>query len=545
MRKKTTLATLLLILLAFAVSTNLTPVMHAVVATEWNVVLTATKEGYRDDSEFGVRNDATEGFDTAYDALDPPDPPTGVVSYFWYPDNPTTPVNLQKLSKSKIAPSQYMNWTYEVKPVNIDGLLLVNWTTEDIASIPSEYSVHLLNSAEQVVADMREVTEYSFTAESGITYTFTIKVRAIRELVIDVVGSGTTNPPPGPHWYNYGDPAVVDAIPDTGWVLDHWLLDGVDVGDADSYTVTMDDDYSLTAVFMEGWDVVLTATKEGYSDLSEFGVRNDATDGFDAAYDELDPPEPPTGVVSYFWYPDNPTTPTDQRKLSVSKIAPSPPVSWTYNVTPVNIDGSMRINWSAGDISTIPSECGVYLECPDESVIDMRQVTEYWFTAESGITYGFTICVGGCYFDLQLSAGWNMVSFPCIPRDDPSFSNILSDVGFYQVLTWDGISYVTPENVECGRGYWILVLEETTIEIKCGIPCSKYELDLPPGWSMIGSIITCTVDPDCVFPGFYQLLTWDGAGYIPSTTIEPGKGYWALVLEPTHIIVDESCCITG
>jgi hypothetical protein len=30
-----------------------------------------------------------------------------------------------------------------------------------------------------------------------------------------------------------------------------------------------------------------------------------------------------------------------------------------------------------------------------------------------------------------------MVSFPYIP-DDASFSGIFSDVGFYQVLTWDG-----------------------------------------------------------------------------------------------------------
>ena len=179
MIKQTTLATFLSVLFIFIVSINLTSVVHAPVVTEWDVVLTATKEGYRDASEFGVRSDATDGFDAAYDELDPPEPPIGVVSYFWYPDNPTTPVNLQKLSKSKIAPSQHINWTYEVKPANIDGILLINWTAEDIASIPLEYSVHLLNSTEQVVADMREVTEYSFTAESGTTYTFAIKLESI------------------------------------------------------------------------------------------------------------------------------------------------------------------------------------------------------------------------------------------------------------------------------------------------------------------------------------------------------------------------------
>jgi hypothetical protein len=43
----------------------------------------------------------------------------------------------------------------------------------------------------------------------------------------------------------------VDAIPDAGWKLDHWLLDAVDVGDADPYSVTIDNDHALTAVFVE------------------------------------------------------------------------------------------------------------------------------------------------------------------------------------------------------------------------------------------------------------------------------------------------------
>jgi rhodanese-related sulfurtransferase len=118
----------------------------------------------------------------------------------------------------------------------------------------------------------------------------------------------------------------------------------------------------------------------------------------------------------------------------------------------------------------------------------------------------------------NLSAGWNMVSFPCLP-DDASFSNILSSVGFYQVLTWDGTSYVTPDTAEAGRGYWVLVLTDTTVTVADGIPVASYELDLPAGWSMIGSILPCTVDADCVFPDFYQLLTWDGTSYVTATTI--------------------------
>jgi len=43
----------------------------------------------------------------------------------------------------------------------------------------------------------------------------------------------------------------VDAIPDSGWILDHWELDGTPVCAADPYTVIMDDDHALKAVFTE------------------------------------------------------------------------------------------------------------------------------------------------------------------------------------------------------------------------------------------------------------------------------------------------------
>lgn len=137
---------------------------------------------------------------------------------------------------------------------------------------------------------------------------------------------------------------------------------------------------------------------------------------------------------------------------------------------------------------------------------------------------------------IVLKLGWNMVSFPAIP-DDASFSSIFSDVGFYQALTWDGTSYISPTVAEAGVGYWVLVLEETAVTIENAEHVTSYTTTLSAGWSMIGSIYGEAVNADDVFPGFYQLLTWDGTSYVTSTTIDPGKGYWALVLESTTITV--------
>jgi hypothetical protein len=168
--------------------------------------------------------------------------------------------------------------------------------------------------------------------------------------------------------------------------------------------------------------------------------------------------------------------------------------------------------------------------------------TYYWYAVANdgnggktqSDTWNFTT-YSTVVYHMNLNAGWNMVSFPVIPSNT-SFASIFAGKGYYQVLTWSGTSYTTPTNVEAGRGYWVLVLSATTLDIT-GVPVASYSLTLPAGWSMIGSIYGKTVNAGTVFSGYYQLLTWSGTSYITATTIEPGKGYWTLVLFSTPITV--------
>jgi len=71
-------------------------------------------------------------------------------------------------------------------------------------------------------------------------------------ITIGLVGNGTTDPEPGT--YSYIDGTVVDleAIPDTGWLFDHW--DG-DVANSSSAmtTITMNDDEDVIAYFTEDY----------------------------------------------------------------------------------------------------------------------------------------------------------------------------------------------------------------------------------------------------------------------------------------------------
>jgi len=140
-------------------------------------------------------------------------------------------------------------------------------------------------------------------------------------------------------------------------------------------------------------------------------------------------------------------------------------------------------------------------------------------------------------YSLHLKIGWTMVSFPVVPINR-SFASVFNGVDYYEILTWGGTSYLAPSEVEAGRGYWALVLAEITVNITYGLPVEYYEKESPADWSMIGSVNGKSVNASSVFPGYYQLVTWSGTSYTTAATIEPGKGYWALVLSPTHIVVD-------
>ena len=133
---------------------------------------------------------------------------------------------------------------------------------------------------------------------------------------------------------------------------------------------------------------------------------------------------------------------------------------------------------------------------------------------------------------LELTSGWNMVSLPVDPQD-ASASTILGNVGFYQLITWSGSGYISATSFEAGRGYWLLVLEDVNVTVS-GEPVDSLILSLSAGWSMVGGTYGEVQAAD-VFPGFYQLVTWTGTGYIPATVFEPGRGYWALVLAETPI----------
>ncbi|MGQ9641520.1 MAG: InlB B-repeat-containing protein, partial [Candidatus Bathycorpusculaceae bacterium] len=68
-------------------------------------------------------------------------------------------------------------------------------------------------------------------------------------LTITATAGGTTNPAPGTYVYASGSEVSVTAIPNVNYKFVRWLLDDNDVGSANPYTVLMDANHTLHAVF--------------------------------------------------------------------------------------------------------------------------------------------------------------------------------------------------------------------------------------------------------------------------------------------------------
>ncbi len=166
------------------------------------------------------------------------------------------------------------------------------------------------------------------------------------------------------------------------------------------------------------------------------------------------------------------------------------------------------------------------------SVIGVSALISHGLLATNILSATVSVTSPNTEVTIDLNSGWNMVSLPVV-AEDMSAESILSEVGYYQLVTWSGTQYSEALEFEPGKGYWLLSLVEVSIQVS-GTPVEQLSIDLTPGWNMIGGLNTES-DAMETFPSYYQLYAWDGGGYIESTVLEPSDGYWALVLIETII----------
>ena len=152
---------------------------------EWRASLSVDVAGSSAGLVLGLDEEATVGFDAEVgDTLVSPAPPSGVSAYFHYPDNPSSPVDLRKLSTSLLPVEYPAEWALKVQTIGVSGDAILNWSTSEIDAISVNYSVTLDTPSGGV--DMREVSQYSWNADADTTYTFTILVSAEVEYTLEL-----------------------------------------------------------------------------------------------------------------------------------------------------------------------------------------------------------------------------------------------------------------------------------------------------------------------------------------------------------------------
>ena len=127
--------------------------------------------------------------------------------------------------------------------------------------------------------------------------------------------------------------------------------------------------------------------------------------------------------------------------------------------------------------------------------------------------------------NLNLAAGWNLLSFPVTPSNT-AFSSILP-TGSY-AYTWTGTAYSLSTTLTQGKAYWILVPSDTTLQI-AGTPLTSYTATLTEGWNLISAVYGSNPTASSMLPAGYTCCCWTGTAYDNAPTLITGQGYWVFV----------------
>jgi parallel beta-helix repeat protein len=162
---------------------------------------------------------------------------------------------------------------------------------------------------------------------------------------------------------------------------------------------------------------------------------------------------------------------------------------------------------------------------------------------------------------IQLNSGWNLISLPLMP-DDSNVNSVLSPINGNYSIVWAYNASDTADhwkkydpaapfgndliNMEPGKGYWIMMTSDDTLNISGTMPAST-DIELWSGWNLIGYN---SLNPQPItdalssINGNYSIIWAYNASdstdhwkkYDPDTpfgndlaVVEPGRGYWIMM----------------
>ena len=175
----------------------------------------------------------------------------------------------------------------------------------------------------------------------------------------------------------------------------------------------------------------------------------------------------------------------------------------------------------------------------------------------------------GTHYDINLHAGWNLISLPLIIDENVPIPAILNSIeGNYEELaSWDAVTqnfeyyYVDPASVPTVNdfvrlkqfnGYWIKVTSSTVLRVSGIADNSQKTIHLKKGWNLIGYVFTVTKNSVTAMTPLSKIAYGWRLQTVPSfqwyfldpnnnypwytanpkdNTLIPGYGYWIYATE--------------
>ena len=215
----------------------------------------------------------------------------------------------------------------------------------------------------------------------------------------------------------------------------------------------------------------------------------------------------------------------------------------SYSSVETNEKGTFSVEYQIPNL-----DFGIYYVNASDSTNDYTrpfevpsQLLNLTLSASESINIGSLTEISGEIFCVN---GSSIGEIPVLVRSKPLYgsqwtevSSFLTDMNgsftFQWIPTASG-AIILKFDLHEPSNLWVDESETYVEVIVETISNPAYQMNLSIGWNMISSL-DMEINASTVFPDFYQLVTWDGSGYISATVMEPGKGYWALVLEETQI----------
>jgi hypothetical protein len=134
---------------------------------------------------------------------------------------------------------------------------------------------------------------------------------------------------------------------------------------------------------------------------------------------------------------------------------------------------------------------------------------------------------------------WNMISVPLAVSDYAK--SVVFPTATSSAFAYEG-GYVASSVLANGRGYWVKFAADQNVSIG-GLYRTLDTIDVAEGWNMVGSLSAsmavaniASVPAGIVTSNFFGY----DAGYQPSATLEPGRGYWVKASQAGLLILNST-----